>query len=461
MPITLSEAYEVLELPDNAPEDAVKKAYKKLALKTHPDKNPDDPEANKKFLRISEAYKRITDPESFREEEGEDDLNEEEMTAMFSSMFADMMGSFGFEYGNMNGSIPSEVFEIMEQMMMHEVMGSMMSNGAGGSSFMDMDQLDSDDDEEFIRDMLIFESLTGIRPGKAKKSSNKKSSSSRSSKKKSSASVGDDEWETDYSDDDDEDHRHKQKVTSKSKSAKNNVLQNLKYFDIMEDDDDDDDDDYDDELDDLDIMAAMMMQMGMDLPGGGVGGMDLEEMMMLGIIGNGRSNMQSKGSNNKTSTKKLNSKTTSKKPKPSQGKTKKMEGKTKSTTISTPASAPDAKWSAAIDSVVDDTNVKTKSKSNLAPESTSKTMSSSTQSSGSFKADGKPSTEIKNSSSSIPAAEARASISTSTSMNENHVNSNLNVALGDKVLVQNRYIFHCLPLVYHNHVLLSVPITLL
>jgi len=434
MPITLNEAYEVLELPLNAPEDAVKKAYKKLALKTHPDKNPDDPEANKKFLRISEAYKRITDPESFREEEGEDDLNEEEMTAMFSSMFADMMGSFGFEYGNMNGSIPSEVFEMMEQMMMHEVMGSMMSNGAGGSSFMDMDQLDSDDDEEFIRDMLIFESLTGIRPGKAKKSSNKKTSS-RSSKKKSS----DDEWETDYSDDE-EDHRNKQKVTSKS--AKNNVLQNLKYFDIMEDDDDDEDD-YDDELDDLDIMAAMMMQMGMDLPGGGAEGMDLEEMMMLGIMGNGRNNMQSKGSNSKTSTKKMISKATSKKPKPSQGKTKKMEGKTKSTTTSAAASAPDAKWSTSFDSAVNDNNAKTKSKSNMAAESTSKTMSSS-QCSGSLKADSKPSTEMKNSSSSTPTVEAPATIPSSTSINENHANSNLNVALGDKVLVQNRYIFHCL-----------------
>jgi len=425
MPITLNEAYEVLELPSNAPEDAVKKAYKKLALKTHPDKNPDDPEANKKFLRISEAYKRITDPESFREEEGEDDLNEEEMTAMFSSMFADMMGSFGFDYSNMNGSIPSEVFEMMEQMMMHEVMGNIMSNGAGGSSFMDMDQLDSDDEEEFIRDMLIFESLTGIRPGKAKKSSSTKKKSS-SSKKKSPASAVDDEWETDNSDEEEKKVR--------SKGAKNNVLQNLKYFDIMEDDDYDEDDN-DEEIDDLDIMAAMMMQMGMDLPGGG-GGMDLEEMMMFGMLGNGR-NMQHRSSS-KTSAKK-NSKTTSKKPKPFQGKSKKLEAKTKSKITPAAVSAPDVRGSATIDSVVDAIDTKTNSKINYLTTESNKIPSS--QSSGSLKVDGKPVSDMKNNRSSTPDAVASAAISANTSLlNENHANSNISVSLGDKVLVQNRYI---------------------
>jgi DnaJ-class molecular chaperone len=55
------ENYAILELPNNAPIEDVKKAYKRLALKCHPDKNP-TPEAAEKFKRISEAYQAIIDP---------------------------------------------------------------------------------------------------------------------------------------------------------------------------------------------------------------------------------------------------------------------------------------------------------------------------------------------------------------------------------------------------------------
>lgn len=70
--VTLEEAYRVLELEPGASEEDVKRQYKKLALKTHPDKNPGNEEAHKKFLLISESYKRITDPDSFKDDEDED-----------------------------------------------------------------------------------------------------------------------------------------------------------------------------------------------------------------------------------------------------------------------------------------------------------------------------------------------------------------------------------------------------
>ena len=55
--------YQILGLGKNASLDEIKKAFRKLAVKYHPDKNPGDKEAEEKFKEINEAYAVLSDPE--------------------------------------------------------------------------------------------------------------------------------------------------------------------------------------------------------------------------------------------------------------------------------------------------------------------------------------------------------------------------------------------------------------
>src|SRR5215213_7462480 len=55
--------YKVLGIDKNATTEDIKKAYRKLARKHHPDLNPNDKEAHKKFQQINEANEVLSDPE--------------------------------------------------------------------------------------------------------------------------------------------------------------------------------------------------------------------------------------------------------------------------------------------------------------------------------------------------------------------------------------------------------------
>ena len=57
----MRDLYEIIGVDKSASENDIKKSYRKIAMKYHPDKNPEDKEAEKKFKEAAEAYAVLSD----------------------------------------------------------------------------------------------------------------------------------------------------------------------------------------------------------------------------------------------------------------------------------------------------------------------------------------------------------------------------------------------------------------
>jgi molecular chaperone DnaJ len=96
--------YDVLGVDSKASQDEIKKAYRKLARETHPDVNKDDPEAEEKFKKISEAYSIIGDEEKRSQYDAQEsgvnfgpNMGGINIDDFMSSVFG---GGFGFNRGS-------------------------------------------------------------------------------------------------------------------------------------------------------------------------------------------------------------------------------------------------------------------------------------------------------------------------------------------------------------------------
>lgn len=97
----VSNYYEILGIDKNATDDEIKQAFRRQALKYHPDRNPGNPEAEKKFKEVSQAYDVLSDPQKRRvyDQYGAEGLKGVPHTDFSSASFEDIFEHFANIFG--------------------------------------------------------------------------------------------------------------------------------------------------------------------------------------------------------------------------------------------------------------------------------------------------------------------------------------------------------------------------
>ena len=125
--------YDILQIPPTATQTDIKKAYRRRAMETHPDKHPNDPTAQQKFQEVGEAYQVLSDPElrkrydEFGKEQAVPAHGFEDATEYFTMIF----GGEGFKDWIGEFSLFKELSEAEKQMASGSGNGTEETGGAG------------------------------------------------------------------------------------------------------------------------------------------------------------------------------------------------------------------------------------------------------------------------------------------------------------------------------------------
>ncbi|AUX62300.1 molecular chaperone DnaJ [Simonsiella muelleri] len=134
--------YQILGVPKSASDDDIKKAYRKLAMKYHPDRNPDNKEAEEKFKEVQNAYAILSDAQKRA-------TYDQFGNAAFENNGAGAGGGFG-GFGGFGGSQSFDFGDIFSQMF----------GGGGGSA---RQQNFQGADLQYSVEISLEEAATGIR----------------------------------------------------------------------------------------------------------------------------------------------------------------------------------------------------------------------------------------------------------------------------------------------------------
>ncbi|WWD20761.1 hypothetical protein CI109_105238 [Kwoniella shandongensis] len=161
--------YDVLGLGSQCTTDEVKKAYRRLAIKLHPDKNRDDPDAEEKFKQISIAYQVLSDPElrhkynEFGQKNGGGVAEPAGGFADPEEVFGKMFGGDRFEDFIGTISIGKDMKDAFQQQ--HEQEAGDMMMGPGGRPMLTPEAMQ----KKMLRDRAVAEEKARARRARVEK----------------------------------------------------------------------------------------------------------------------------------------------------------------------------------------------------------------------------------------------------------------------------------------------------